>query len=101
VGGRGHWIELGLVGTRSNRDAVGALIRVRAARGWQTRQVSAGSGYLSAQSHMQHVGLGPERDAEEVRISWPSGAETVRTHLAADRHYVVVEDDAPNMPLPR
>jgi len=93
VGGRGHWIELELVGTRSNRDAVGALIRVRTARGWQTRQVSAGSGYLSAQSHVQHVGLGPETDVEEVRIGWPSGAETVRAHLAADRRYVVAEDD--------
>ena len=101
MGGRGHWIELGLVGTRSNRDAVGALIRVRTARGWQTRQVSAGSAYLSAQSHVQHVGLGPETDAEEVRINWPSGAETVRAHLAADHRYVVVENGAPPAgPLP-
>src|SRR5262245_21811815 len=101
VGGRGHWIELELVGTRSNRDAVGALIRVRTARGWQTRQVSAGSAYLSAQSHVQHVGLGPETDAEEVRINWPSGAETVRAHLAADHRYVVVENGAPAAgPLP-
>ena len=101
VGGRGHWIELELVGTRSNRDAVGALIRVRTARGWQTRQVSAGSAYLSAQSHVQHVGLGPETDAEEVRINWPSGAETVRAHLAADHRYVVVENGAPPAgPLP-
>jgi len=101
VGGRGHWIELELVGTRSNRDAVGALIRVRTARGWQTRQVSAGSAYLSAQSHVQHVGLGPETNAEEVRINWPSGAETVRAHLAADHRYVVVENGAPPAgPLP-
>src|SRR5438093_3787805 len=52
------WLELRLVGTRSNRDAVGARIRVRAGDAWQTRVVTAGSGYLSGSSLVQHVGLG-------------------------------------------
>ncbi|MGH7822696.1 MAG: CRTAC1 family protein, partial [Candidatus Binatia bacterium] len=54
-GGAGnHWIAFRLTGTRSNRDAVGARIRVRTAAGWQTREVAAGSGYLSGSSLVQH-----------------------------------------------
>jgi hypothetical protein len=93
-GGGGHWIEFELVGTRSNRDAVGATVRLRTPRGWQTRQVSAGSAYLSAQSHVLHFGLGPETVAEEVRISWPAGTATVRSDLPGDRRYVLVEGTA-------
>src|SRR5437867_9214412 len=51
LGGRGHWIQLELIGVRSNRDAVGARVRLQTARGWQTRQVSAA------------VPLGPEPGA--------------------------------------
>src|SRR5206468_443016 len=42
LGGGGHWIEIALLGVRSNRDAVGARVAVRTGRGWQTREVSAG-----------------------------------------------------------
>ena len=90
-GGRSHWLQLKLVGTRSNRDAVGARITLRTVHGWQTRSVSAGSAYLSAQSLVQHFGLGGETRASEVRIVWPSGAETGLHELVADRRYVVVE----------
>src|SRR6185436_1471028 len=90
-GGAAHWIDLRLVGTRSNRDAVGARIRLRGATGWQTREVAAGSGYLSASTLQQHFGLGPARRADEVQITWPSGARATLRDLAADRAYVVVE----------
>jgi hypothetical protein len=89
-GGRRHWIELKLLGTRSNRDAVGARVRLRTAGGLQTRQVSAGSGYLSAQSLVQHFGLGDETHAA-VEIAWPSGARTTLADLAADRRYTIRE----------
>ena len=92
-GGRGHWLELKLIGTRSNRDAVGARVRLRTAQGWQTRYVTIGSAYLSAQSLVQHFGLGQEMRAAAVEISWPSGSRTTLTDLAADRRYVVVEGD--------
>ena len=91
LGGGGHWIEIALVGVRSNRDAVGARVAVRTGRGWQTREVSAGSGYLSGQSLVQHFGLGDGRAAGAVEIRWPSGARTNLPQLAADRRYVVVE----------
>jgi hypothetical protein len=94
AGGRGHWLELKLIGTRSNRDAAGARIRLRTAHGWQTRAVTIGSGYLSAQSLVQHFGLGDESRVAEIEIGWPSGLRTTLADLAADRRYVVVEGEA-------
>jgi hypothetical protein len=93
TGGPHHWLQLKLLGTRSNRDAVGARVRLRTAHGWQTRWVSAGSGYLSGSSLVQHFGLGDETRAAEVVIDWPSGVRTALTDVAADRRYVVVEGE--------
>jgi hypothetical protein len=91
VGPGGHWIEFVLAGVRSNRDAVGARLRVRTGQRWQTREVTAGSGFLSGSRLVQHVGLGPYATADEVEILWPSGARTRLGPLDADRSYFVVE----------
>jgi hypothetical protein len=91
VGATRHWLELRLVGVRSNRDAVGARVRVRTPLGWQTREVAAGSAYLSGTSLVQHFGLGDARRADAVEIAWPSGTRTLLTDVAADRRHVVVE----------
>ena len=91
-GGPAHWIQLVLVGTRSNRDAVGARVRLRTGQRWQTREVHAGSAYLSQQSLVQHFGLGGARRADEVEIAWPSGAQTALGPLDGDRRWRVVED---------
>jgi hypothetical protein len=90
-GDGGHWLELKLVGTRSNRDAVGARIRVSTPRRRQIRAVDAGSGYLSGHSLVQHFGLGDEARASEVEVAWPSGARTVLHEVEADQRYVLVE----------
>jgi hypothetical protein len=89
----GRWLALRLVGTRSNRDAVGARIRLATARGWQTRVVTAGSGFLSGHSAVQHFGLGTESGATAVEIDWPSGGRTVLAALPAGARYVVVEGE--------
>jgi enediyne biosynthesis protein E4 len=90
-GGARHWIELALVGVRSNRDAVGARVRLRAGERNETRVVQAGSGFLSADSRVVHAGLGDAVRAEDVVVTWPSGDETALGTLAGDRRYVVVE----------
>jgi hypothetical protein len=90
--GTNHWIELRLVGTRSNRDAVGARIRVLADGRWQTRVVGAGSGFLSAHSLVQHVGLGPASTVERVEIDWPAGERAVEGPLPADRRHEIREE---------
>ena len=86
-----HWIEVKLVGTGSNRDAVGAHLRLRTPAGWQTREVHAGSAYLSGQSLVQHFGLGDAARVEALEIAWPSGQRTTLAGLDADRRYVIVE----------
>jgi hypothetical protein len=94
TGAKRHWVSLELVGTRSNRDAVGARIRVRTGDAWQTRVVTSGSGYLSGSSLRQHFGLGDVDSVDEVEISWPSGIRSQLRGLSADRSYRVVEEVA-------
>jgi hypothetical protein len=91
-GGREHWVEFKLVGTVSNRDAVGAKIRLRTGRGWQTRVVGAGSAYLSQQSSIQHFGLGGEDLIRELMITWPSGATTQFDDLEGGHRFTITEN---------
>ena len=69
----GRCIELKLVGTRSNRDAVGARVRLGVAGKTLTRQVEAGSGYASEAMLPVHFGLGDSASIESVEITWPDG----------------------------
>lgn len=86
-----HWISFKLVGTQSNRDAVGARIRLRAGDAWQTRVVTTGSGYLSGSSLRQHFGLGDAETVDEIEISWPSGLHTRLSDLSSNTFYRIVE----------
>jgi hypothetical protein len=91
IGGGGHWLALKLVGTRSNRDAVGARITLRSNGLQQMRDVHAGSGYQSGSSLIQTFSLGSAASADEVRIRWPAGGETTLTDVEGGRVLVVRE----------
>jgi hypothetical protein len=97
VRGQGHWLRVKLVGTRSNRDAVGARITVAAGGVRQTREVNAGSGFLSQSSRIQHFGLGALLRVDAIHVRWPSGAETRLTDVAGDR-LITIEESAPAAP---
>jgi enediyne biosynthesis protein E4 len=75
----GNWTRLTLAGGASNRDAVGARVRLTVRAGGQektlTRQVEAGSGYASQSEATVHFGLGPATCVEAIDVSWPSGRE--------------------------
>jgi hypothetical protein len=77
----GNWLRLDLVGTVSNRDAIGAVVRVSVRSGGREitmmRQVEAGSGYASQSESTLHFGLGDARRVERVEIAWPSGLRQV------------------------
>jgi len=68
-----HWLTIELVGHKSNRDGIGAEIRVTDSRGMQVVTVSTAGGYLSSNDKRAHFGLGPDAAAKAVEIYWPSG----------------------------
>lgn len=68
-----HWIRLKLVGTASNRDGIGAWIKVRAGNKTFSRQVMPTKGYLSQSELPVTFGLGSIKDVDEVTITWPGG----------------------------
>ena len=76
-GPAGHWLQVKLEGTASNRDAIGASVWARASGRSQLRQVSAGSGFLSSSSRVLHFGLGEAETVAELEVRWPSGARQV------------------------
>ena len=71
--GANHWLELKLEGTKSNRDAIGARIRISVAGHAQYDHVSTASGYASSSAGPLHFGLGPANKVDEIEIRWPSG----------------------------
>lgn len=89
--GQGHFLELRLEGTRSNRDAVGARVEVRAGGKRFVRWVSAGQGYLSQSSRRLHFGLGDAARTDGVTVRWPGGGEQRFAGPAVDRAYRIRE----------
>jgi hypothetical protein len=86
-----HFVNIRLVGHKSNRDAMGARIQLRAGGMTQIRETSAGGSYLSGSELRSHFGLGSNAKIENVEISWPSGLRQQFQGLEADRFYVIDE----------
>ena len=82
--GGNHWIEFALEGTRSNRDGIGARIKVTAGGTVQYNHVSFAAGYASASAGPTHFGLGAAKLAERIEIRWPSGIVQELRNVAAD-----------------
>jgi enediyne biosynthesis protein E4 len=79
------------VGTRSNRDGIGAVVRVTTAGGRQWQMVKSGSSYCSQSDLALTFGLGREHRVATLGIDWPSGGKQVLRDLPADRFVTVVE----------
>ncbi len=90
-GNRNHWLSLRLVGTRSNRDAIGAVARLESASGRQTLTVHSGSSYCSQSDLALVFGLGRDTSAKSIEITWPSGAKDRIGALAANQ-FVTIEE---------
>jgi hypothetical protein len=86
-----HSVRLTLRGVKSNRDAIGAQVRVKVGATWQSRMVRTGSSYLSQSELPLTFGLGAAAAAEEVQVEWPSGAKEHLEALRAGRSYVITE----------
>ena len=87
----GHWIEIKLVGAKSNRDGIGARVEIIAGAKRQTAERVAGSGYLSQNDGRLHFGLGPAATVDKVTVRWPSGREQTLEKVGADRILTVEE----------
>ena len=86
-----HWITLRLVGSKSNRDAIGARVRIDAGKRRQTTFVRGDGSYMSHSDTRAHFGLAEAARVDRIEIRWPSGVVETATGLAADRFYVARE----------
>ncbi|HEY6989177.1 MAG TPA: CRTAC1 family protein [Bryobacteraceae bacterium] len=86
-----HWITITLTGTRSNRMAIGAEIRLTTATGSQWNQVTTSVGYASSSDSRVHFGLGAATLIQELDIRWPSGAKQLLKNIDADRLLEITE----------
>jgi hypothetical protein len=89
--GGGHWLEFDLQGTVSNRDGIGARIKVTAGGKVQYNHVSFAAGYASSSAGPTHFGLGTAKSADVVEIHWPSGVTQELKNVAGDRVVKVKE----------
>jgi hypothetical protein len=90
-GNSNHWLEILLIGTKSNRDGVGARVKVSAGDLVLYDQRKGGMSYQSAQDPRLHFGLGQNSRIEAVEITWPSGIVTKRSNLKSDQIVAVKE----------
>jgi len=89
-----HWITLKLVGHQSNRDAIGAEVRVKSSAGLQMETLSTGGSYLSSSDKRVHFGLGADTKVASIEIHWPSGIVQTLHDVAADQILQVDEPAA-------
>jgi hypothetical protein len=99
-GGNGrHWLRIAATGTRSNRDAIGARVKVVSASGREQHfTIATAAGYLSASDKRLLVGLGDDASARRVEIRWPSGAVQTFDDVAAGTTLAATEPGAPPAP---
>ncbi len=90
-GNQNSWIILNLIGEPSNRDAVGARVRVDAGQRSQVAQKTSSSSYLSQNDHRLHFGLGAAETVDRIEIRWPSGALQVVEHVPARQIVTITE----------
>jgi enediyne biosynthesis protein E4 len=74
---RVRWIAVRLVGTRSNRDGLGSVVRVSAGGQTYTKMYDGSSGYLSHSLYPLYFGLGEAAEVESIEIAWPSGTRQI------------------------
>jgi hypothetical protein len=93
AGADNHWLGLKLVGTRANRDAVGARITWSAGGVRRSRLRNAGGSYLSSHDPREVLGLGAAKQVEWVEIRWPAPGNQVDryTNLPVDRYMEIRE----------
>ncbi|MBI3895877.1 MAG: CRTAC1 family protein [Acidobacteria bacterium] len=90
-GNRNHWITVKTVGTKSNRNGIGTVVRVESASGKQWQMLRSGSSYLSQSDLALTFGLGADSTVRSLEIEWPSGAKHKLANIPAGQSITVEE----------
>ena len=90
-GNSNNWLMVDLTGSQSNRDGIGAHVRVVTSKAEQFAIASPAGSYLSSGERRLHFGLGPATQAELVEVAWPSGAVQEFEQVSANQILVVAE----------
>ena len=96
-----HWLTLKLVGHKSNRDAIGAVVKIVTTQGAQFATVTTASSYLSSSDKRVHFGLGLDTTVKTIEIHWPTGTRQVLENVHADQILQVDEPSATANDHPR
>jgi hypothetical protein len=93
-GNRGNWIMVRTVGTASNRDGIGARVRVTTGDATQIRDIRSSSGYLSQSDPRAHFGVGERRKVDRIEVRWPSGRVSKMENVEVNQVVTVTEPEA-------
>jgi len=89
--GANNWLSLKLIGTKSNRSAIGAKVRVKTGARLQTQELTSQSSYYSCNDPRLHFGLGGNSRAEQIEIRWPNGQTEIIKDIAANQIVAIKE----------
>jgi len=98
-GNANHWLSVQLIGTKSNRDGIGASLKLTSAGFVQFEQAKGGMSYMSASDPRIHFGLGKRMKIEALEITWPSGQVDRLTDVPIDR-IIAIKEGAGIVPRP-
>ena len=90
-GGTNHSLRIKLIGTKSNRDGIGAVVRVTSGTDKQWKMLRSGSSYLSQSELVLTFGLGAQTKADAIEIQWPSGQVDKLSNVNAGQTVMVQE----------
>jgi hypothetical protein len=89
--GQNHWVILKLIGVKSNRDGLGARVKVTTTHGDQYNEATTAVGYNSSSDKRVHFGLGNDAVIDKIELAWPSGLKQTLTSVKADQVLTVTE----------
>lgn len=91
-----HWLIIKLVGTRDNRDGLGAKISITTARGVQHNHATTAVGYNSSSDKRVHFGLGEDAVVDRIEVVWPSGHKQTLLNVKGDQILTIMQDEGSN-----
>src|SRR5580700_3063221 len=90
-GNRNHWISISTIGTKSNRDGIGAAVTIASASGKQFNAVRSGSSYASESDRALVFGLGQDAEVKSIEVAWPSGTKQSFSNVVANQFITIDE----------